>query len=120
MLRLLADENIARDMVTWLRNQGCDVLHAAESQVREVDSVLLRTAETEGRLLLTEDKDFGELVFRDGLNSHGIVLLRMGKLALPDRIARLAAAWSVIQANPSGRFIVISENKVRVRPLALA
>jgi predicted nuclease of predicted toxin-antitoxin system len=117
MLKLLADENIARDMVTWLRNQGCDVLHAAETLAREVDSVLLGTAEAEGRLLLTEDKDFGELVFRDGLNSHGIVLLRLGKLAISDRIARLAGVWSVIQSNPNGRFMVITENKVRVRPL---
>jgi predicted nuclease of predicted toxin-antitoxin system len=119
VLKLLADENIARDMVTWLRNQGCDVLHAAETLVREADSVLLRTAEAEGRLLLTEDKDFGELVFRDRLNSHGIVLLRMGNLPIPERVARLAGAWSVVQSNPSGRFIVITENKVRVRPLAL-
>ncbi len=119
MLKLPADENIAGDMVKWLRNQGCDVLHAAESLVREVDSVLLHTAERESRLLLTEDKDFGELVFRDRLNSHGIVLLRMGKLALPDRVGRLAQAWSVIQSNPRGKFIVITANKVRVRPLTL-
>jgi len=76
MLKLLADEDIARDMVTWLRKQGCDVLHAAETLVRQVDSVLLRTVETEGRLLLAEDKDFGEVVFRDGLNSHGIPVRR--------------------------------------------
>jgi predicted nuclease of predicted toxin-antitoxin system len=117
MLKLLADENIARDLVTWRRSQACDVLHAAETLSQEADSVLLDRAEAEGRLLLTEDKDFGELLFRDGLNSHGIVLRRLGNLTIPERIARLAAAWSVIQANPSGRFIVISENKVRVRPL---
>ena len=120
MLKLLADENIARDMVTWLRHQGCDVLHAAETLVQELDSVLLRTAEAEGRLLFTEDKDFGELVFRDRLNSHGIVLLRLGKLAISERIVRLAEAWSVIQSNPSGRLIVITEHKIRVRPLTLA
>ena len=117
MLKLLADENIAGDIVAWIREQGCEVLHASEHLTQEVDSVLLQTAEAEGRLLLTEDKDFGELVFRDRLNSHGVVLLRMGRLTIPNRIQRLAEAWSVVQSNPSGRFIVITEKKVRVRPL---
>lgn len=117
MLKLLADENIAADMVKWLREQGCDVVHASETLSQEIDLVLLRTAESEGRLLLTEDKDFGDLVFRDRLSAHGIVLLRMGKLAVSKRITRLAEAWSVIQSNPSKRFIVITETKIRVRRL---
>jgi predicted nuclease of predicted toxin-antitoxin system len=118
MLKLLADENIAGEIVAWLRKQECDVLHAAEQMAQEVDAVLLRVAETESRLLLTEDKDFGELVFRDRLNSHGVVLLRMGKLHIAKRIERLAETWSIVQANPQGRFIVITEKKVRVRPLS--
>ena len=116
-MKLLADENIAADIVTWLRKQECDVLVASEQLGQEVDVVLLQTAEAEGRLLLTEDKDFGELVFRDRLNSHGVVLLRMGKLAIAKRIERLAETWSIVQANPGGRFIVITDKKVRVRPL---
>jgi predicted nuclease of predicted toxin-antitoxin system len=117
MLKLLADENLAGDLVAWLRAQGCEVLHASEHLAQEVDSVLLQTAEAEGRLLITEDKDFGELVFRDRLNSHGVVLLRVGKLTIPQRIQRLAETWSVVESNPNGRFIVISEKKVRVRTL---
>ena len=117
MLKLLADENIGADMVAWMREQGCDVVHAAETLVQEIDEVLLRTAESEGRLLFTEDKDFGELVFRDRLNTHGIVLMRMGKRTAAERIARLQEAWSVIESNPSGRFIVITEKKIRVRRL---
>ena len=48
------------------------------------------------------------------MNSHGVVLLRMGKLSIPKRIERLAEVWSVVQSNPSGRF---TEKKVRVRLL---
>src|ERR1700676_5457162 len=100
MLKLLADENIGGDMVAWLRAQGCEVLHASEQLAQELDTVLLQTAEAEGGLVITEDKDFGELIFRDRLNSHGVVLLRMGKLTIPKRIERLAEAWSVVQSNP--------------------
>jgi hypothetical protein len=65
--------------------------------------------------LLTADKDFGELVFRDRLNTHGVVLLRLEQLSIEERIARLGEALSVIEANPKGRFIVVTEGKVRVR-----
>jgi predicted nuclease of predicted toxin-antitoxin system len=117
MLKLLADENIAGDMVAWLRAQGCEVVHASEQLAQEADSVVLQAAEKEGRLLLTEDKDFGELVFRDRMNSHGVILLRMGKLTIAKRIERLTETWSVVQSNPSGCFIVITEKKIRVRAL---
>jgi predicted nuclease of predicted toxin-antitoxin system len=117
MLRFLADENIATDMVAWLRLQQCDVVSAADDHAQVADSVLLKSAEADRRLLITEDKDFGELVFRDRLNSHGVVLLRMGKLPIAKRIERLADTWSVVQSNPQGCFIVITEKKVRVRPL---
>src|SRR5262245_60864885 len=104
MLKLLADENIAGDMVAWLRKLGCDVVYASEHHARAADVELLKSAESEGRLILTEDKDFGELVFRDRLNSHGVVLLRMGKLAIAKRIERLAETWSIVESNPHGRF----------------
>ncbi len=114
---MLADENIAGEIMAWLRQQGCDVLHAAEQLAQEIDAVLLQVAEAEERLLITEDKDFGELVFRDRLNSHGVILLRMGKSAIAKRVERLKEVWAVVEANPQGRFIVITEKKVRVRPL---
>ena len=53
----------------------------------------------------------------DRLNSHGVILLRMGKLAISRRIERLDEVWAVVQANPRGRFIVITESKIRVRIL---
>jgi len=117
-MRLFADENVARAIVRWLRTEGHDVLYAAEAAPGESDPVWLQRAEAEQRLLLTSDKDFGELVFRDRLNSYGVVLLRLEELPLTERLARLETAWSVVEANPAGKFIVIGEHKVRVRALA--
>ena len=68
---------------------------------------------------MTADKDFGDLIFRDRLNSHGVVLMRMHRLGLRERLARLAQAWSTVEANPTGKFIVITEGRVRVRNLKL-
>jgi predicted nuclease of predicted toxin-antitoxin system len=116
-MRILADENVARDVVAWLRTTGHDVLFAAEEQAGAADVQWAARGEQEQRVILTSDKDFGELVFRDGLTSHGIVLLRLENLRVPDILARLQSAWSVVEANPSGRFIVITEKRVRVRSM---
>ena len=117
-MKFLADENVARRIVEWLRGRGDDVLYAAGECAGEVDAEWLRRAEAEGHLLVSCDKDFGELIFRDGLNSHGVILIRLEKLSLDARLKRLAQVWSVVQANPTGCFIVITPRRVRVRPLS--
>lgn len=114
-MKYLADENVAARIVAWLRDRGDDVRYAAEERPGEIDSQWLAEAETEARLVVTSDKDFGELVFRDRLNSHGVVLLRLKDLGVDDRLARLGQCWSVVEANPAGCFIVITPQRVRVR-----
>ncbi len=69
-MRILADENIARDIVAWLRSGEHDVLFAAEASPGTADIRWVEIAEQEQRVILTSDKDFGELVFREGLTSH--------------------------------------------------
>ncbi|MGH7136678.1 MAG: DUF5615 family PIN-like protein [Pirellulales bacterium] len=117
-MKYLADENVAARIVVWLRGRGDDVRYAAEERPGELDSEWLRQAEVEERLLLTSDKDFGELVFRDRLNSHGVVLLRLKDLGVDQRIKRLEKRWTVVEANSVGCFIVITPQRVRVRRIA--
>ena len=99
------------------RASGHDVLYAAEAAPGESDPTWVTRAEQDERVLLTADKDFGELVFRDGLSSYGVVLLRLDNLTVAEALARLRSVWSVVEANPTGQFIVITEKKVRVRSL---
>lgn len=116
-MRFLADENMHGGIVQWLRSQGHDVLWATETLRGTDDDVLLRIAQQQERLLLTADLDFGELVFRKRLNSHGLVLLRMEDLTVQARLTRLHAVWVILEAHSHGQFIVITEERVRVRPL---
>ena len=116
-MRILADENIARTIVAWLRSQGHDVLYASESRAQTSDADLLAEAEAGGHVVLTEDKDFGELVFRDRRNSHGVILLRLEDLPASGRLARVQAIWALVEANLPGNFLVVAEAKVRVRSL---
>ena len=119
-MRFLVDENMGRAIVGWLRSQGHDVLFAAEAQPGATDTTWASLAEQESRVVITQDKDFGELTFRDGIASHGVILLRLDDASVAEVLARLQEVWAVVEANPSGRFIVVTESKVRVRALPSA
>jgi predicted nuclease of predicted toxin-antitoxin system len=75
-LRILADESVEGEVVARLRSQGHDVAYIPEASAGIRDDKVLARANAEGRVLLTEDKDFGDLAFFYGNRSSGIVLLR--------------------------------------------
>ncbi len=114
-MKFLADENIHADIVGWLRSQGHDVLYAAESLTQRPDDELLAIARDESRVLITADKDFGELVFHRKLVSHGVVLIRLTSPSLADRLERLGRVWTDVETQARNAFIVVSDRKVRVR-----
>ncbi len=91
-------------------------LRAEDLQSRSDDD-LLDIAREEQRILITDDKDFGELIFRKRLATSGIVLFRLRNPSIVARLERLAEVWSAIETRAPGRFIVISDRKVRIRNL---
>ena len=79
---LLTDENLAPIIVAFLRREGFDVLDVAENGWRgEDDGILLQRATARGRVVITQDGDFGTLAIRDRNPFVGIVRLRPGHLA---------------------------------------
>jgi predicted nuclease of predicted toxin-antitoxin system len=113
----LADENLARAIVQWLRSHGDDVVYAAEGLSAREDIELLATAERDHRFIITDDKDFGELVFRRRFNTHGILLVRIRAGAITSRLGRLAAVWKQVEENIAGNLVVVTESKLRVREI---
>lgn len=95
-MRILADENILNQVVIRLRAAGYDVRWAKESDRGEADPNLLELATREGRMLITYDKDFGELVHRDGMSApHGVILFRIHS-DVPDAVEAEFVAISVM------------------------
>jgi predicted nuclease of predicted toxin-antitoxin system len=80
-VNLLVDESIDRQIVDALREKGYIVGYVAEMDPGISDDVVLELANKEGVLLLTADKDFGELVFRLRRLSSGVVLVRLAGLS---------------------------------------
>ena len=80
-LRFLADESCDRAVIAVLREDGCDVFAVSEVMTRSIDSDLMQQAVTQRRILLTEDKDFGALVFVTHMDSAGVILMRFPAIA---------------------------------------
>ncbi|MFI5402090.1 MAG: DUF5615 family PIN-like protein [Planctomycetota bacterium] len=116
-MRLLADENIHADIVAWLRSAGHDVSYAAETMPGEPDDSILRRANEEHRVLLTDDKDFGDLVVHRRLASAGVLLLRLRSPSVAERVRRLQAIWRSIEGRMPESFTVVGDRRVRVRPI---
>jgi predicted nuclease of predicted toxin-antitoxin system len=77
-MRFLANENVTGTVIQGLRQRGHDVLSVKESMRSEHDDVILARAQAEQRIVVTHDKDFGELAFRSQLPaSCGVILFRL-------------------------------------------
>jgi predicted nuclease of predicted toxin-antitoxin system len=116
-MKLLADENLDRAIVHWLREQGHDVVWAAEVHQQADDDQLLLTANAESRIIITADLDFGEMIFRQKLSSHGILLLRLHLPSQSQRLAVVQSHWPAIESHLPAHFVVMTEHRIRVRPL---
>jgi hypothetical protein len=118
MSRFLADENFPGQAVTGLLEAGHDVGWIRKNDPGAADQVVLAKAVSERRVVLTFDKDFGELAFRFGLSADcGVVLFRMPMSPPGAAIARVV---SVIQSRSdwTGHFSVVDSHRIRMRLLA--
>jgi predicted nuclease of predicted toxin-antitoxin system len=80
-VNLVADESVEELIVRRLREDGHDVVYVAEVSPSATDEDLLRQANATGALLLTSDRDFGDLVFRQRRVHAGVILLRLAGMS---------------------------------------
>lgn len=113
----LADECVAAPLVAFLRAGGHDVLYIAESTFGLSDADVIALALQQKRLLLTEDKDFGDLVFRREHAVPGVVLMRIDAENLSLKATRLVAAFNRYGKGLFGRYTVIEGGRLRSRRL---
>jgi len=115
-MNLLADEGVDRQIVERLRQDGHQVLYVAEMEPSISDEEVLNRANEKNALLVTADKGFGEMVFRQNLLTvGGVVLLRLTGLS-PERKAEIVS--KSIQGRGgdlSSAFSVISPGRTRIR-----
>ena len=118
-MNILADENVEKAIVELLRAEGHDVLYVTESFASTADTEVLNRSTTEERVLLSNDLDFGELVFHRKIAAAGIVLLRLRVASLREKLRLFQLHWEIARTRAIGHFVVIANNRIRVRPLSL-
>lgn len=122
---LLADENVAPEVVAALRQRGCDVRTVLDESLGGADDQsILDRAKTLGRVVITHDRDLGELATRAGGDFLGIVFVRPGHVAAAVVLQSFDALAS-IETEPQPPFIVVATRigdvvRIRVRTVAAA
>jgi predicted nuclease of predicted toxin-antitoxin system len=114
-MKLLTDESVDRQIVERLRQDGHDVLYVAEMDPGISDDAVLISANNTGALLLTADKDFGELVFRRQQINAGVLLIRLAGLSLHSKAELVVAAVRDHENRLPGAFSVLSPGMIRIR-----
>jgi len=116
-MRLLANENFPLDAVDALRRNGHDVAWVREDARGSNDERVLQRAQEEDRILVTFDKDFGELAFRSRLPAtSGIILFRITAIS-SQHIAQVAVQAIASQNDWAGHFSVVEDQQIRMTPL---
>ncbi|MGH7135857.1 MAG: DUF5615 family PIN-like protein [Pirellulales bacterium] len=116
-MNVLANENFPRVAVDGLRAAGHDVLWARTDMPGAADDVILARAQAEARLVITFDKDFGELAFRWGLRAIcGVALFRLHTQDPDYVLARVLDAF-MNATDCIGHFAVVEDARIRIRPL---
>ncbi|MDH4099045.1 MAG: DUF5615 family PIN-like protein [Nitrospirota bacterium] len=114
-MKFLADEGVDRQVVERLRHSGHNVWYVAEMSPGISDDVVLDLANKEGALLLTADKDFGELVHLQRRISSGVLLLRLGGISPDSKAERVMIAVGEHGDELLQAFTVVTAGAVRIR-----
>lgn len=116
-MKLILNENMPMTAVVELRARGHDVVAVKETLRGSSDTVILAQAQLEQRLVVSQDKDFGELAFRQRLPADcGIILFRLSGNSPEADVQRIV---SVIESRSDweGQFAVATDDRIRLRPL---
>ncbi|MCC6724146.1 MAG: DUF5615 family PIN-like protein [Saprospiraceae bacterium] len=116
-MKFIADEGVDASLVNLLREAGHDVLYFAEFEPSTDDEVILTCANEQNRILITRDKDFGELVYRMKKVHSGIILTRLEELKSSTRSKITFDFIIAHQEELIGSFVVVQHGTARIRRL---
>jgi predicted nuclease of predicted toxin-antitoxin system len=114
-MKLLVDVSAGQSVADALRGLGRDVVFVRDHSPQMPDDDILAWAVREQRLVVTMDKDFGELVFRSGLPHAGVLLLRMEAARSAEKAAVVTDLFTRFGDQLSGRFAVYQDGRLRIR-----
>lgn len=112
-MRFLVDECTGPKVAQWLRDQQHDIFSVFDEARGMEDDWILQKAFEENWILITNDKDFGEKVYREGYPHHGVVFLRLADERAANKIDVLRRLLQNYPDKLLNRFVVVTETRVR-------
>ena len=113
-MKFLADESCAGPVIRALREAGHDVVGIVEAAKGATDEQVLERALNEKRVLITEDRDFGQLVYARGRSSAGVILVRFDSRARRAKPATVVEAVTKLESRLRDAFTVVEPGRVRI------
>ena len=113
-MRFLLDENVDARLLPYLRQQGHDVKSVLRDyQSSLADPVILALAVSEERVVITNDRDFGDIIFHQGQPHAGVIYLRLRGFGFDHIQSRVDAAIAT-EPDRSRAFLVVSDRRIRL------
>jgi len=112
-MRFLVDECSGPALAQWLQSHGHDVFSVYDEARGMDDDEIVQKAFAENRILVTNDKDFGEQVYREQLPHKGVILLRLDDERAASKIEVMRQLLENYAGRLADRFVVVTETKVR-------
>lgn len=114
---ILADENIAPEIIQYLRSNGIEVVSVYEEYRGMPDEDVIKLAKQREGLIITEDKDFGEWAFSHKVQEMSVILLRFTRAETAEMKLSLLKLLQEKQAELFGSFTTLTVRKLRIRKL---
>jgi predicted nuclease of predicted toxin-antitoxin system len=112
-MRLLVDECTGPAVAAWLSQQGHEVYSVYDQSPGALDDDLLDLAYRENWILITNDRDFGELIFREGRSHRGVIFLRLDDERAVNKIRVLGILLAGYSSQIANQFVVVNETQLR-------
>ena len=116
-LKFLIDVGVGRKVEVYLKSQGYDTKTVRDIDPRMEDKEIIRTAVSENRMVVTMDKDFGELVYHSSMRHSGVLLLRMEDATAPEKLQIIKNILTNYSEQIKNCFCVFQNGRFRIRKI---
>jgi len=118
-IKFFVDESAGYGLVEWLESQGFAVMCVIRTEQGLPDQDVLSRCFAGGYVLITADKDFGDLVFRQYKPHHGVVLLRLADARVPQKIEAMRKLLAHHSDKLQDNFCIVTDKAVRIIELTV-
>jgi predicted nuclease of predicted toxin-antitoxin system len=115
-MRFMVDECAGPKLADWLSGEGHEVFSVYRQARGAEDDYVIRKAFDEGWILITNDKDFGEKIYRERRPHRGVVFMRLRNESASNKVVVMGKLLAEYSNKLANQFVVVTESRVRFGP----